>query len=532
MQYDPIVIPFVASILITTTLAGYAFRKTTRGARIFAAAMSLLSIWTLCYVLELSSVSLESKVFWLKAKYLGSATAPATWFLFSLYITNNEQRITRLVRLLVGASVLVTWLVVFTNDLHHWMWTTIEVVPGFPETQTGHGFFFWIYAAFCYFFIIASVAIYANYYRTAPPFFRKQALLLMVGGFVPLAGRMPEDFLGIHLVPRADTVVLFFLFLGIFVALALFRYDALNIVSIAHNVVVHNIRAGIIVVDSANRIVEINPYAQSLFGASREQAVGKQIKAVIPDWPDLETIGSPVEPDIRGAQDRIIEASEELIIPRDGKKHCFSIQRSEIFETNGTRAGEAIVLFDITKRKEAEMQLAHIARTDQLTGITNRRHFMELADTELIRAKRYERPLAVMLLDVDHFKVINDNYGHQAGDRVLQVVAARCKEALRSIDIFGRYGGEEFGGVLVESTEEEALEIAERVRALVASTPVQVEAASIEVSVSVGLAYHHPGDSQMLPELIRQADEALYLSKAGGRNMVTAWGRAFEQLLV
>jgi diguanylate cyclase (GGDEF)-like protein len=167
-------------------------------------------------------------------------------------------------------------------------------------------------------------------------------------------------------------------------------------------------------------------------------------------------------------------------------------------------------------------QVQHLAITDPLTNLHNRRYFFEAGHMELDRARRYQRPMALIMLDIDHFKLVNDTYGHQAGDRVLATVAARCLEKLRSIDISARYGGEEFVFLLPETDMERAVQVAGRLRAVLMDEPIDVGEHQISISVSLGLA-EMSEDCHDLQMLIRRADQALYVTKDTGRGRITAW---------
>ena len=180
------------------------------------------------------------------------------------------------------------------------------------------------------------------------------------------------------------------------------------------------------------------------------------------------------------------------------------------------------MLFDITARKHAEQQLAALAQTDPLTGITNRRHFFEQAEAEFARAGRYQRPLAIMMIDIDHFKQINDTFGHLVGDEVIKFVAAECQRHLRVTDIFGRYGGEEFICLLEHGSIEAAYRTAERIRQVIAEAQLDLHQQTIRLTLSIGIATLNEPETT-LNELIKYADQALYLAKSSGRNQVRIW---------
>lgn len=175
-----------------------------------------------------------------------------------------------------------------------------------------------------------------------------------------------------------------------------------------------------------------------------------------------------------------------------------------------------------------QRRIAHLletqAHTDPLTGLANRRHFFESADAELARSRRYEAPLSLLMLDIDHFKEVNDAHGHRAGDRVLQKLAQTCLEVLRNVDVVGRVGGEEFAILLPETAREGAVEVAERLRAAVeAAEVVREEGVPIRVTVSIGAATL--AGNANLDTLMSQADDALYDAKHRGRNRVCYFGQ-------
>lgn len=185
---------------------------------------------------------------------------------------------------------------------------------------------------------------------------------------------------------------------------------------------------------------------------------------------------------------------------------------------------------DITTQKKVERAWLHaelalrqalareqlMARTDSLTGLYNRRHFLELALHECAVAERYGMPLAALLLDVDHFKQMNDTAGHQAGDEILRRIAQTVLQSVRKPDIAARYGGEEFILLLPGSRAEQAAVLAERIRESVAADSIETQAGRLKTTVSVGIAAF--GEEDTLEGLIWRADSALYRAKESGRN--------------
>jgi diguanylate cyclase (GGDEF)-like protein len=169
----------------------------------------------------------------------------------------------------------------------------------------------------------------------------------------------------------------------------------------------------------------------------------------------------------------------------------------------------------------AEVQ--QLATTDPLTELANRRHFFTLARTECDRAMRYGHPLSAMMLDVDNFKKINDRYGHAAGDQVLRAIATQFRSTLRSVDVVGRYGGEEIVVLLPETERDGARQVAERLRQNLAQTAVPIDGGTLLITASLGVATREPGDEIDLETLIDCADQALYIAKQTGKNRVVCW---------
>ncbi|MBN2044896.1 MAG: diguanylate cyclase [Anaerolineales bacterium] len=178
---------------------------------------------------------------------------------------------------------------------------------------------------------------------------------------------------------------------------------------------------------------------------------------------------------------------------------------------------------EIRLRKQAQAELEQISRLDGLTGIYNRRYFFELAAREYARSQRYGHPLSAIMIDLDHFKIINDTHGHAVGDQVLVEVAQRVKAAVREVDIVGRYGGEEFVVLLPETELEAAKVLAKRIWHQLTDRPTITSKLLIPINASIGVATYEPDTKITLDTLIDQADQALYKAKELGRNRIEAF---------
>ncbi|MBS1250142.1 MAG: Response regulator PleD [Chloroflexi bacterium] len=197
------------------------------------------------------------------------------------------------------------------------------------------------------------------------------------------------------------------------------------------------------------------------------------------------------------------------------KKDAFTEADLELLASFAATATSAII------NAQLHAKVQKLAITDSLTQTLNRRGLFQWGEYELERNKRFERPIAAIFFDLDHFKETNDNYGHGAGDQILSQVVSRCQAVIRQVDILGRYGGEEFVIILPESGQAEAFLIAERVRKSIAATPFTIDSQKIDMTLSLGVAEITP-ETKTLSDLIKAADRAMYQSKQNGRNLTSS----------
>lgn len=228
------------------------------------------------------------------------------------------------------------------------------------------------------------------------------------------------------------------------------------------------------------------------------------------------------ETNLRAIESAIANAEsyslEYAIVRKDGQR-IWVWERGRAVDDNGGLLLEGIVL-DISDRKALEEELAELATLDPLTGLLNRREMTRLLDEEISRARRYERTLSLLWIDFDHFKGINDQYGHAAGDSVLMATSKLLSDSVRSVDVIGRFGGEEFVIVLPEMDRFEAKETAERLRNLISETPQPLgDGNTVRLTISIGVSVF-PDNGTDFRTLCAAADKAMYQAKMNGRNQV------------
>jgi diguanylate cyclase (GGDEF)-like protein/PAS domain S-box-containing protein len=258
-------------------------------------------------------------------------------------------------------------------------------------------------------------------------------------------------------------------------------------------------------------VVLANERCAALFGVPLEEVVGQRTR---------DYYAVPEE------RDRMVEQllargyldSHLVKLKKRGGEEFWAEISGRIVELDGQRCS-LVGVHDVTAQKNLEEQLRELATRDSLTGAANRRHFVELLERERGRCQRSGGKLSLCMLDADHFKRVNDGYGHVAGDHVLQAIAAAAQSQLRTADVLGRLGGEEFGILLPDTDLRGAAVLAERVRAAVARARVPSgDAREIEVTISIGVAQLQ-GD-EPFESLLQRADRALYVAKDRGRNCV------------
>jgi diguanylate cyclase (GGDEF)-like protein/PAS domain S-box-containing protein len=278
--------------------------------------------------------------------------------------------------------------------------------------------------------------------------------------------------------------------------------------------ILENAGEGIVVYDRELRYVIWNRFMEELTGVSAGDVLGKSAPEVFPHLREQQ-----VEELIRRALAGESVATPDIhdYVPGGRRQGWISAVYRPHYDSDGDIAGVIGVIRDITARKAAEQQIEYQAYHDALTGLANRRLFQEHLTLALALAQRHDRLVAVLFLDLDHFKLINDSLGHSVGDALLREIAQRLKSILRDGDTVARVGGDEFTIVLQElAARSEAVILAQKVLRVIAE-PVEIGGHRLYVTTSIGITIF-PDDGDDSETLLRNADTAMYRAKAEGRN--------------
>lgn len=283
------------------------------------------------------------------------------------------------------------------------------------------------------------------------------------------------------------------------------------------NSIFTNSMVGILILQGGRFVARANQRFVEILGYdSPESLIGKSVKELHLSEENFKEFGSLFYDSLTK---REVVQIEYQLKKKDGDPVWLTISGKAIDPKDppDLNTGVVWIMDDITSRKQTEAQLIELATIDTLTAVNNRRHFIELAEREFTIHTRHSRTLAVLMLDIDNFKLINDQYGHSTGDKALQLFANTCAECLRSADIFGRMGGEEFAVILPDTGKNQARQVAERMRESVETQALDFQELP-DMTVSIGISTSKEG--KYLEEAMRYADLALYAAKKNGRNRI------------
>jgi diguanylate cyclase (GGDEF)-like protein/PAS domain S-box-containing protein len=271
----------------------------------------------------------------------------------------------------------------------------------------------------------------------------------------------------------------------------------------------------IAITDKNGTIQWVNPAWVKLTGYSKEESIGQNARLIKSEKHDASFYKAMWDTILAGK----VWRGELVNRRKNGSLYYEEETITPVLDERGDVKNFIAIKLDVTERKQTEANLQHMARTDALTGVNNRRYLLELAGHEFDVARRYQQPLSVIMFDIDHFKQINDTFGHATGDLVLMRVTQTARDQLRDTDLIGRYGGEEFVIVLPVTGAQQAYLLAERIRTGVAALRVETGKDQAVVTLSIGVAetLHSPQDKSV-EDVIRRADQVMYTAKQAGRN--------------
>ena len=528
-RLTPCVLLFLAACLVSTAVVLVAWSRRPDPLR--SALMWLLislALWAGMAAIEAAATTVEAKWFWSKAAYLGTCTTPPLLLVFAIYLCRLQYWLRPGVWILLFALPVVTIILAATNEWHQLVWTGMS--PPSPDTNLSvyhHGLWFWpglVWPSYAY-ALAATILIVQRQLRTRHPF-RRRSLYLLIGALVPwaanityVAGASPVD--GLDLTPLAFTVS------GLLYGAAILRHQLLDLIPVARDTLIERMEEGV-VVDHQGRVVDLNPAACELLATTATAAIGRPLTDLLPGQPGFENA-------LAGVTAKGDTLTRDLTIG----DRVLQLQAT-VLQWGQTGCGRLFMLRDITSLVQAqnslqatneelqarvrEVQLLHRqvtqqAARDPLTGLYNRGYLDDALEHEINAALHQGRPLALAIIDIDHFKHLNDRHGHQAGDRVLRELAALIQHEALEGQIACRYGGEEFVLVVPGFSNLEVLTHLDGMRQAFAQRGIPHQHPVMHATFSAGIS-SCPRDGETATQVFRAADAALYAAKAAGRNCV------------
>ncbi len=513
--------------LATTVIAVIVWqRRDNPSARILLWLTLAMIWWDITYALHWMGFYQPQNFFWLDATYLGVVMVPTLFLIFIIFFTNQGHWMKKKYIWMLLVEPIVVIIGLWTDPLHNLFFGGLRQ-PDDTAILNG-GPLYWLNIIYSFALMLIAFIILINTLRKETRLYRLQAITILIGATFPwifvivgVAGISP--FKNLDLTPFGFTIT------SLAFTFGLLRYRLLDVVPLARDLLVETLRDGVIVLDSSNRIVDINPATANILRLPNDNLIGQSMASACINWPHLEELYRLSD-----------EGVYETMLAYDNKEHYYEINFSKIHNKRVSFIGRLVEIRDITDLKTSEVklrkanqlltsqlseieklqsQLEEMAIRDSLTGLYNRRTLDDFLCREIAQATRSSNSLVVVLIDIDHFKWINDSFGHLAGDLVLSQVGKLIIENTRLGDFACRYGGEEFVIVMHDIGIGHAVQRIDTLREIVFNMDFLDKKQIMKITVSAGIAAF-PLNGHTTDTLLFAADQALYAAKNAGRNRV------------
>jgi len=525
-----------------------AFNRITQTHKVYLAFHFVMMMWPFGQFLVSTNGHIEFQIAFVTFSFVALSLLGPGWLFFVLFLTGRSASLRGYRALLYLIPSLICVAGVIWNPGHMFM---SPVNDSYITRE--YGPFFWLLAVIEFLYFIYALLIMFHQMRSAHSWNQRKLLAITVIGIFILTGFSVLDMLLNILLSSWLPIIPGMMSVGILLSdccfvVAMYRYGMFDILSLAQRDIFSLIAMGIIVVDDDGKVVEVNRGAAQFVQTSKGD-VFEMEKFLAP----LQTQGEVYE-FLYKYRHHPHERMQTEITLQDNMNRHVSIQISPVLDDRKSLIGRIFTFHDVTelrklvdemnRKNEAlhernlelvsiqeelfrvNQKLEQMAITDSLTGCYNRRYLMQQLEHEVLLNMRYRIPFSIFLFDIDHFKQINDRYGHLVGDEVIRSTAETVRDKLRRTDILARYGGEEFTIYLPHTGREQAIALADRIRATVGENKVESGAEQVAITISMGIVSEDAEDLRFedpkafLREVFSRADAALYRAKNGGRNRV------------
>jgi diguanylate cyclase (GGDEF)-like protein/PAS domain S-box-containing protein len=510
LQFGLVVLLWLIGLSALAVLALIWQRGQLRAHTPLSLLMVASSLYAFGYALELTGDSVAWVLATYRIQHLGIAFAPTLLVMVAANFSFRRWLASPWVTAAMIGLSLATVVIVYTDpwhDLYHAN-PRMDTSGPFPLIEFDRGAWYVVYHVYAALAVVIANGIFLRQWldRRAAATDRARAGTLFVASVIPWLGSLVY-LSGVLPLPLDVSPIALAATSGL-LAWGILRHGLVDVSPIARHLVFERLDDPAVVLDAGGRVVDHNAAAATLFGPHSDELTGQRLRDL------LATVAArPM-----GQQSVTGTVVDEQQVELAGR--VFDTRVAPLHDRRGRALGRVVVLRDVSEHAHLARLLKHLATTDGLTGVANRRHFMDLSERVLARARFDGRAVSFILFDLDGFKLVNDRHGHVAGDLVLTRVATAVTSSVRVGDVAGRYGGEEFAVCLPGAGAGAALAVAERLRATLAALRVDHDGAVIRITGSFGVVSVVPDDTTSLDDLLARADALQYEAKAKGGGRV------------
>lgn len=518
MEFYILLLFFLAFMLISIVIT-IKKKLNVPGIKPFFACVLLVQVWSITYAFELLNSTLNDKVLWFVIRMAFIVYIPTFLLMVTLEIT-NKYKLENCKSWLLFISPTITAILAITfyyNKLFIYNYY-MDYSSGYGVLRFNKGFWFWINAAYNYLLNTINIGILLRCAFVKQYTLRKQAITIIIGMIIPIISDvMLVGRVGINKYLDFTPISLFFSVLVC--AHGMYKYGFMNIVPIAREYAFEDMNELMVVLDVNGKVVDMNRKALEMFKTSISKVIGKPVEQIISDLGKYDFCNC-------NSSSLKIRLNNEVL----GKEFYYygsiSVIKANVYEV----LGYLLLFQDITELTNIQRELSDANEQlrllneelynesikDGLTEIYNKKYITMLLQQEFNCAIKSGKPLSISLVDIDYFKNVNDNYGHLVGDNVLKEIAELISIKLEDRGVVGRFGGEEFLILMMNTELKAASKLCEEIRMTVCNYRFQYQ--QLTVTVSAGISQLKLEDN--INSLIKRTDDYLYMAKINGRNRV------------
>jgi len=521
---------FSAIIAVATAFLTWR-RRSAPGAIPLLLMLITMAIWAGSNGMVFETKDPALQLFWFNMLTFGAIMGSPAFWAFGIEFTNHGHLLTLRNILLISVIPVVSVILGWTTEQHGLFYAVRDLTTKLPNGDWNFtpGPFYWVYITYSYLLTFFTLAIIFRAYLKSPPATRRQSATILLGTLIPLLGNIGYNLIIGTGKGAIDPTPLLFTAMGCVYAFGLFRYGLFDIIPVARHVLVDHMQDGVIVIDNQNRIVDANPSALRWLDWKQSVPVGKDLRELLGTW--FEQLANfPLDMYVETEVNKLSDPNT-----------YFDLRIEPLRDGANKSTGRLIVFRDVTRQKKVERALRdahdklrlHVqeieilqaelreqAIRDPLTGLFNRRYMEETLERELARAIREETSIGICMADIDDFKSFNDKHGHDAGDIFLKAIAEILLSYSRAEDVVCRYGGEEFLILMPGADLDTTSRRAEDWRRAFEQTRIEYKGKTLSTTLSIGVAVY-PLQGRTGHEVLKLADDAMYISKREGKNKVS-----------